>query len=360
MLSAHEGIEEHDAEHQEAQHRRREHQGRGAEHGDELQYQEAWDDIRGQNLDPKAVTAARFREMKYIRKKDVWKFVTREEARNNGWKIIKTRCIDVNKGDDENPNYRSRLVAKEFNDGGSGGIVREHPPWEALRMLVREASTVRSKEEWKSKLIMVNDVARAFFEAPIARSVCVELPVEAEAPGGTVGLLKMSFHGTRDAAANFQAEFKMSVQVIGFVQSRYNQSLYYCARRYIRTLVHVDDLISIGPREQAVWLPNMLEGRFEIKTKTIRLDPEEQTEARVLNRIVRVTTSGWEYELDQRQAEIIIQAMNLDGAKGTKETDSNDQTLPLADATQFRAIAVRANYLALDRADIQYCTREIC
>ena len=38
------------------------------------------------------------------------------------WKIIRTRWIDINKGDDENPNYRSRLVGKEFNNEQMDGL----------------------------------------------------------------------------------------------------------------------------------------------------------------------------------------------------------------------------------------------
>jgi hypothetical protein len=32
-------------------------------------------------------------------------------------KIIKYRWVDINKGDEVNENYRSRVVGKEFNDG---------------------------------------------------------------------------------------------------------------------------------------------------------------------------------------------------------------------------------------------------
>ena len=49
---------------------------------------------------------------------------------------------------------------------------------EAMRCLVSEAATVRSGEEPGSKVIMINDVARAFFEAPAVRQVCIELPTE--------------------------------------------------------------------------------------------------------------------------------------------------------------------------------------
>ena len=55
---------------------------------------------------------------------------------------------------------------------------------------------------------MVNDVARAFFEAKAIRRLSVELPSEcAESCGGNkVGLLRQSLYGTRGAAMNWQEE----------------------------------------------------------------------------------------------------------------------------------------------------------
>ena len=52
---------------------------------------------------------------------------TGAEAHRRVLKIIKTRWIDINKVDDEHPNYRSRFVAKEFIDvfayrSGKAGI----------------------------------------------------------------------------------------------------------------------------------------------------------------------------------------------------------------------------------------------
>ena len=83
-----------------------------------------------------------------------------------GWKIVKTRWIDINRGDDEAPIYRSRLVAKEFNDSAMDGLFAATPPLEALRYLIHEAATLDGKEE---KVIMIADVARAFFEAVATR-----------------------------------------------------------------------------------------------------------------------------------------------------------------------------------------------
>jgi hypothetical protein len=84
---------------------------------------------------------------------------------------------------------------------------------------------------------------------------------------------------------------------------------------------------------------------------------------------VRVTPQGWEYEPDQRHADIIIDTMNLGCAKDLttpyedekdRDQETGDEELPTQNQTQFRMLAARANYLAMDRPDIQYAIKEIC
>ena len=58
------------------------------------------------------------------------------------------------------------------------GLFAGTPPLEAFRFLVNEAATVRADEEMGSKVILINDVARAFFEAPAIRKICMEIPKE--------------------------------------------------------------------------------------------------------------------------------------------------------------------------------------
>ena len=136
--------------------------------------------------------------------------IPRAQAIRNGWKIIKTRWIDINKGDDVNPKYRSRLVGKEFNTGEMEGLFEGTPALEGFRFLVHEAATVRSDEPLGSNVIMINDVSRAFFEAPATRNICVVSPSEnktdMDARHDRVGHLRMSLYGTRDASTNWQEE----------------------------------------------------------------------------------------------------------------------------------------------------------
>ena len=343
-----------------------------AEHEEDINIQ-AWDDLTGLDLDPGGVRQARLKEIGYAREKEVWTKITRKEAKRRGIKVLKTRWIDVNKGDAANILIRSRFVAKEFNTGEEAGLFAATPPLEALRLLISEAATMEQGRRREDQVIMVNDVARAFFEAPITREVCIELPTEdmtdEDREQDAVGLLKMSLYGTRDAAANFQREVGSFMQGIGFIRGKYNPCTYWHPRRGLKTLVHGDDFVTQGDRTQAAWLKKELEKRFEIKTKVVGTGKDDVKEERILNRVIRAGAQGWEYEPDQRHAELIIAGLNLQEAKGVtspwedpKAWQKEEDAQPLGDqeARDFRALAARANYLALDRPDIQYSTKEIC
>ena len=222
----------------------------------------AWDDVSGQALDAEEVTKARAKEMTYIADKEVWRKIPRSAAQRNGWRIIPTRWVDINKGSAQDPCYRSRLVAKEFNTGAQEGLFAATPPLEAVRPLLSDAATAWKARPNEDRVIMVNDVARAFFEAPMKRYVCVELPPEARAESDAedyVGLLLMSLYGTRDAAANFQAEVRKFMLSQGVRQAPYSPSIFWHPGRDLRTLVHGDDFMTSGNRTNARWFRNVLE-----------------------------------------------------------------------------------------------------
>ena len=139
-------------------------------------------------------------EIGYAKKKNVWTKIRRSEAMRKGWKIIKTKWIDINKGDQKNPVYRSRFVGKEFNNGEVDGLFAGTPPLEALRLILSRTATNRSKAE--PKTVMINDVSRAFFAAPMraGRHLCIELPEEdkthEDKEADMVGYLNQSLYGT--------------------------------------------------------------------------------------------------------------------------------------------------------------------
>ena len=88
------------------------------------------------------MTAARKLETQYAEKKPVWGKTKRSLAKKKrGRTIVKSRWIDINKGDDANPNYRSRMGRKEFNNGELEGLFAATPPLEALRLILSWAAT---------------------------------------------------------------------------------------------------------------------------------------------------------------------------------------------------------------------------
>ena len=58
------------------------------------------------------VQEARQLEMKFFSDMGVYEHVPRSHMATTKGKLIKTRWIDINKGDSKCPNYRSRLVGK--------------------------------------------------------------------------------------------------------------------------------------------------------------------------------------------------------------------------------------------------------
>ena len=74
-----------------------------------------WDDMSGKKLKPELVAKARSEEMQEGFKHQVYSKVPIQDCLNaTGRQPVGTRWVDVNKGDDSNPEYRSRLVAQEL------------------------------------------------------------------------------------------------------------------------------------------------------------------------------------------------------------------------------------------------------
>ena len=100
------------------------------------------DDLTGQLLPPDLVRAARAKELEYFNAKQVWQKRPVGEARRvTGKPPISVRWVDVNKGDNQCPNIRSRLVARQIRQAGEDAIFAPTPPLEALRSILSLATT---------------------------------------------------------------------------------------------------------------------------------------------------------------------------------------------------------------------------
>ena len=82
---------------------------------------------------------------------------------------VQVRWIDINKGDAENPDYRSRLVAKDIKRDKRDDLFAATPPLEALKMVLTLAVTKILRRKWAKRKIEVIDIKRAFFHAQSKR-----------------------------------------------------------------------------------------------------------------------------------------------------------------------------------------------
>ena len=170
------------------------------EEEDSEQLYEAYDDVSCAHFDAKKVQQARMEEVDYVRGMRLYDKVPIAECRvRTGRNPISVRWIDINTGDEAQPNYRSRLVARETNTCKRDDSFAATPPLEALKLILSMTATAN-----KGEIVMVNDKSRVFFHAKVERDVYVQLAPEDTLPGeeGLCGKLRYSMYGTRDAAQN--------------------------------------------------------------------------------------------------------------------------------------------------------------
>ena len=189
------------------------------------------DDTTGQVLKDEWVRAARMKELEYFTKKGVWIKVPRDRARQaTGKSPISVRWVDVNKGDELNPNYRSRLVARQIKalDRSGASYFATAPPLEALRTVLSLAMTRigEHRPDWRpdspsrTQLSFI-DVSRAYFNAKIDQNekpTFVSLPGEDPDSLSMCGQLLRHMYGTRPAADGWQEEYSTLLIRLGFHQ----------------------------------------------------------------------------------------------------------------------------------------------
>ena len=140
-------------------------------------------------------------EMEYMQRRGIWSVVDVEECwRVTGKRPTSVKWVDTNKGTDEEPNVRCRLVARDFkgkDDKDREDLFAATPPLELKRVLLSKAATRRRNEGATRKLMFV-DARKAHLNPECLEDVYIELLEEA---GGGCGKLSFWLCGFRPAAA---------------------------------------------------------------------------------------------------------------------------------------------------------------
>ena len=244
------------------------------------------------------------------------------------------------------------------------------PPLESFKILLSKCASAKGK-----KRIAVIDIKRAYFYAPAVRPILIEIPEEDKDDNdeGLVGQLMLSLYGTRDASQNWTSTYTKLMLDIGFSRGAASPCNFTHASLDIDVTVHGDDFMAVGSKMALKWLETKMKAKFEAKVEILGPDPDECREVRILNRIIRWEQDGLCYEADQRHAELAVRELGLENCKPVatpgchelcvKDGDLDTETevlLGAAEAKSFRSIVARINFLAQDRADIQFACKCVC
>ena len=146
-------------------------------------------------------------ELEFVRSKRVWRVVPRSHAGRR--KIIGTRWVGCNKGDELHPGIRCRLVAQEIKTLNAGAqFYAATSLVDTLRLILSYAA-----ESAKFQVSLV-DISRAYFNAEAEREVYIELPPEAGHGPDEIGLLLKRMYGTRDAAQGWENTYAAALKAM--------------------------------------------------------------------------------------------------------------------------------------------------
>lgn len=349
-------------------------------------YQHVIDQSTGKPLPPELVAKAREEEMGFVRKMKIWEYDTVENClAKSGRQPIPMGWVDINKGDDEHPKVRCRLVVQEtrrqttIDPENTAAVFSATPPYEAMRMIISMLMTPRTPEEHDHVLTFI-DISRAHPHAPMRRDLWVKLPPEDPRSGepGICGRLLKCMYGAKDAGQNFELythDFMVSRE---FRVGLFTPCVFHSEKKNQQVYVYGDNFVVKGSRsENQQFVADLKTEMLANVEGVLGPDPTQGDEQEVvcLNKIFRYVRGQTgnpdgatiEIEADPRHADIIIQSLGLASASKAVVTPglkqkvdaAADTPLPANEAQAYRSLTMRAAYIAEDRPDLKFATKEL-
>jgi hypothetical protein len=198
----------------------------------------------------------------------------------------------------------------------------------------------------------------------------IKLPGE-DAKSGVCGKLRRWLYGMRPAASAWEADFTEKLTQFGLLKGVSVPTAFYDKIRNLRCVVHGDDFTFLGWEHDLKEVREHMEAHYELKVRGVMGgEPGDCHEITILGRRLVWKGSEMRYEADPKHVEMICTELGLEAnSKGLEKPCVRDESInqPGSDepldplmATRFRAMAARANFLALDRPDIQFGVKEVC
>ncbi len=222
------------------------------------------------------------------------------------------------------------------------------------------------------------DISRAHPHCDMQRkNIYVEPPPEMQLPSDQVLLLLKCKEGTRDANQTFEFLVRDSFAKFGFEQGSYSPCVYRHTTKQLVYVVHGDDYIGLGVREDLQWFHDQLQTILIVKCRGfLGPGPKDCKSIRILNRVVTyhpATVSNTEHitwEADQRHADLICsqlginpsskpRATPMDKEAYTKKHPLTGDELTPRDAALYKSVCMRFLYLVQDRPECQFASKEL-
>ena len=145
----------------------------------------------------------------------------------------------------------------------------------------------------------VVDIKRTYFFPLVRRQIFIGIPKE-DLEAGDAGCVGQLAHVTQPQ--NWAHEFTIFLLSFGFRVGRASLCNFTHQATRVHLTVHGDDFTVVASAKQIAWLGEAMKKRNELKMEVLGPNAGETEEVRVLNRIIRWTRTGFEYEPDQRYA----------------------------------------------------------
>ena len=208
-------------------------------------------------------------------------------------KVIKTRWVDTNKGDERSPEIRCRLLAKEVKkrnntEEESANSFASTPPLEAVKFLISEAMIKRVSRNNRPLKLSFIDVKKAHLCSDVLRELYVEPPPEANEPLDIVWQLQRAMYGTRDAAAAWEREWTRTLSSVGFESGVSNPALLHSEKLNAFMVIHGDDFVTLGNHEALSEVERVMSSHCTMKVRAVLgASRHDAKEVRIANRYVR-------------------------------------------------------------------------
>ena len=294
-------------------------------------------------------------------------------------------------------------MAKYFRDGPNEELYAGPPPLEVMKLTL--SHTIRGS---RKRVVMSNGISRAYLHALRTSELYVQRCPEDlahEYPGSVCHGMRpedtcwrrpRSMYGTRPAARDWQAAVSSALTTFGLSVGKSPPNIYFHRARGIMTFVHGDDFLSSGEDADLMWMRDALTKVSLVKTQLLGPLAHQSREIRFLNRYIRwVRNVSISNEADPKHALDIIETMQVkdlkplqapgakvytrDGrADGFREsTQAREEDIvkkqvarrlgkekppvstpvPPAQASTYRAVVARGNYIVPDRPDLAFALK---